>query len=401
MADRHDVIIAGAGPVGLIAALKMAREGIEVLVVDKLSSVITAPRALGYQWPSPRILEDIGVLDEAIEAGLVKTDLEFRRPATGQVSIVSLTCLEPKEGEPAPYDLALGQDVLANIIVAHLEKFDNAQLRWNCEVTGVEQDDNEVRVSLATEQGPQIVRGSWLIGADGSRSEVRDILGLSFEGYTWPDRFVATNVYYDFAAHGYGPATFVSDPKDWTFIIQINDENLWRVTYGEDASLPEESVRDRMGKHFDAILPDPSAPYELASISAYQVHEKCASSFRVGRVLLAGDAAHICNPSGGQGLLGGIYDANALAVALIAIFEGKRDESVLDAYAEERKTIFLETTSPQATRFKAGMMDPEGIAQLHGFVAKAAADPNVMRTFVSSPMGLVGTFPIGPGTKLD
>jgi 2-polyprenyl-6-methoxyphenol hydroxylase-like FAD-dependent oxidoreductase len=401
MGDRYDVIVAGAGPVGLITALKLARAGVKVMVADKLSSVMTAPRAVGYQWPSPLVLEDIGVLEEAIEAGVAKTDYEILRLATGAVDRLTLKCLEVGEGEQSPFDLALGQDVLANIVVRHLEQLDNVELRWNSRVTGVSQDEHEVRVTLDTDHGQEEARGSWLVGADGFYSTVRDVLGLSFEGHTWPDRFVATNVYYDFAAHGFGQTVFVTDPVHWAFIIQINKEGLWRVTYGEDASLPRESLRERVDEHFRAFFPDPDQPYELESINSYQVHERCASTFRVGRVLLAGDAAHVCNPSGGLGLLGGIYDANALAVSLISLFEGTRDESILDHYAQERRTIFLETTSPQATRFKSGMMDPEGISQLHAFAGKAAADPAVMRTFVSLPQGPVGTFPIGPGARLE
>lgn len=401
MSSRYDVIVAGAGPVGVIAALKLARAGVKVLVVDKLSSVMTAPRAVGYHWPSSLILEDIGVLDEAIAAGVIRIDDQFRRPATGAVINLTIKSLEAKEGERSPYGLLLGQDALANIVVRHLEKLDNVELRWNTTLTGADQDDDEIRVTLETDHGPEEARGSWLVGADGFYSTVRDILGLPFEGHTWPDRFVATNVHYDFAANGYEVSTFVSDPVHFAFIIQINKGGLWRVTYGEDASLPREGVRERMDEHYRAILPDPDQPYQLQAINSYQLHERCASTFRVGRVLLAGDAAHVNNPSGGLGLLGGIYDANALAVALIAVFEGTRDESILDRYAQERRTIFLEATSPQATRYKNAMMDPEAINEFYAFASKAAADPDLMRAFYSQTLNLVGTFPIGPGARLD
>jgi len=259
MSDRYDVIVAGAGPVGLITALKLARAGVKILVVDKLSSVMTAPRAVGYQWPSPLVLEDIGVLEEAIEAGVVKTELEFRRPATDTINRATLKCLEVKEGEQSPYDLALGQDVLANIVVRHLEKIDKVEFRWNSRVTGVNQDDDEVCVALETHHGPEEARGSWLVGADGFYSTVRDVLGLPFEGHTWPDRFVATNVYYDFAAHGYGPTVFVTDPVNWAFIIQINKDGLWRLTYGEDASLPGRASVNAWASTTEQFSPTPTS----------------------------------------------------------------------------------------------------------------------------------------------
>lgn len=400
MTDRYDVIVAGAGPVGLITALKLARSGVRVLVVDKLASVETAPRAVGYQWPSPRIFEDLGILEDVIELGVAKTDFSFIRHADGRRDDMTLNCLDAEPDGQRPYDIALGQDVLANIVVRHLGQQTHTDLRWSSTVVDLAQTDDEVTVTLKTGDGHEQVRSSWLVGADGSRSSVRNLLGVPFEGYTWPDRFVATNVYYDFEAEGYPPTAFVRDPVNWAFIIKIDEQGLWRVTYGEDASLPRESVRDRLDEHYRVLLPNPDRPWTLQSINSYQVHERCAATFRVGRVLLAGDAAHVNNPSGGFGLLGGIYDANALGVALSAVVEGTHDDKVLDRYAEERRAIFLEKTSPYATRYKKTMMDPDTIQEFDTFVGKAAADPELMRALVSPPQSIVGTFPLGRGAQL-
>jgi 2-polyprenyl-6-methoxyphenol hydroxylase-like FAD-dependent oxidoreductase len=400
MTDTCDVIVAGAGPVGLIAALKLARADLKVVVVDQLPSVSTAPRALGYHWPSPLILQDIGVLDAAMAEGVKATVLEFRNTVTGQCDKLTLDVIPPDEKGRHPYAIQLGQDALANIIVRHLEPLHNAEIRWNHKVVGLGQDDDGVTVTVETADGNQQIRGSWLIGADGSHSAVRKLLGLGFEGHTWPERFVAANVRYDFDDFGLAEATFLRHPVDWAFIIKINHQGLWRITYGEDASLPLEGVAARAPGHFRRILPDPELPCELVAINSYQVHERCATSFRVGRVLLAGDAAHINNPSGGYGLLGGIYDANALGLSLIAIYGGTRDEGVLDEYAQERRDIFLEMTSPTATTYKNSMMNPESIEHFDHFVAKAVKDPDVMRALVSRPAAIVGTFPVEPGSRL-
>ncbi|WP_020415654.1 NAD(P)/FAD-dependent oxidoreductase [Amycolatopsis sp. ATCC 39116] len=401
MGDKYDVIVAGGGPVGLITALKLGRSGVRVLVLDRLESVSTAPRALGYQWPSPLVLEDIGVLDDAIAAGVVKTELAFRSAATGAVDRLTLDCLPADEKGRRPFDIGLGQDTLAQIIVEHLSTQETVDVRWGTEVVGLEQTPNEVVITAETESDRTKFRSSYLVGADGSHSTVRKLLGLAFEGRTWPDRFVATNIRYDFAAHGYAPSVFVRDPVDWAFIIQYGHDNLWRVTYGEAASLPRETVSDRVEEHFRRILPDPDQPYEIVAMNSYQVHERCAPTFRVGRVLLAGDAAHVNNPSGGFGLLGGIYDANALGLALISTFEGVRDERVLDWYAEERRQIFLKKTSPYATRYKGSMMVPEEIKQFEGFLRAAKADLGTMRQLLSAPASIVGTFPIEPGSRLE
>jgi 2-polyprenyl-6-methoxyphenol hydroxylase-like FAD-dependent oxidoreductase len=400
MTSHYDVIVAGAGPVGLITALKLAKSGVRVLVADRLPSVETAPRAVGYQWPSARIFEDIGILEDVIGLGVQKTDLMFMRYADGRKDEVTLKCLEPGPDGQAPYDVALGQDALARIAVRHLREQPTAELRWNCALAGLAQDDDEVTVTLDAADGREEVRSAWLVGADGSRSSARNLLGLPFEGHTWPERFVATNVYYDFEAEGYLPSVFVRDPVNWAFIIKLDRTGLWRVTYGEDASLPREGVRDRLDEHYRALLPNGERHWTLRSINSYQVHERCAATFRAGRVLLAGDAAHVNNPSGGFGLLGGIYDANALAVALTAVIQGTKDDAVLDWYADERRSIFLEKTSPLATRYKNAMMDPHAITEFDGFVSKAAADRDVMRILVSPPQSIVGTFPLGPGARL-
>src|SRR5690606_34472096 len=142
-------------------------------------------------------------------------------------------------------------------------------------------------------------------------------------------------------------------------VARLGRENVWRVTYSEDASLDEAGVRDRIPGHYAAILPDPSAPYEIVAFSPYRVHERCAPTFRVGRVLLAGDAAHACNPCGGMGLTGGVIDSRALVEVLTAVIAGKADESVLDFYSTERRRVFREVTSPIATQYKQRMCEPD------------------------------------------
>jgi len=144
----------------------------------------------------------------------------------------------------------------------------------------------------------------------------------------------------------------IVDPVNWAVVGRLGRENLWRLTYGEDASLDEATILDRLPDRFAAILPDATAPYRLDNFSPYRVHQRCAPTFRVGRVLLTGDAAHACNPCGGLGLTGGVLDADALSDALGAVIRGKAPESVLDFYAQERRRVFLEVASPMSSNFK-------------------------------------------------
>jgi 2-polyprenyl-6-methoxyphenol hydroxylase-like FAD-dependent oxidoreductase len=217
-----------------------------------------------------------------------------------------------------------------------------------------------VQLGVDTPDGRVTLHADWVVGTDGARSTVRQLLGLSFEGHTWPDRFVATNVEYDFEAHGYQPANMISDPQEWGVVARLGRENLWRVTFGEDGSLDESRVRERVPQHYERLLPSPG-PYRILAAAPYRVHERCAPRFRVGRVLLAGDAAHVCNPCGGMGLTSGILDAEALITVLAAVIDGAAGDGVLDFYAEERRRVFREVVSPVATSFKRQLSekDPE------------------------------------------
>lgn len=201
------------------------------------------------------------------------------------------------------------------------------------------------------------------------------------DGMTWPERFVATNIRYDFARYGYAPANVVIDAPHGAIVAKIDQSGLWRCTYCEDASLPEESILERMPAYFAAALPGEKR-YELVQFSPYRMHQRCVDRMRVGRVLLAGDAAHITNPTGGLGLTCGLYDAYVLYEALAAVVRGEIGEEVLDRYSEERRRAFLEHASPDASEFKRmvyhAKSDAELEAQLAGFRA-AERDSSLQR----------------------
>jgi 3-(3-hydroxy-phenyl)propionate hydroxylase/6-hydroxy-3-succinoylpyridine 3-monooxygenase len=162
---------------------------------------------------------------------------------------------------------------------------------------------------------------------------------------------VATNVRYDFEAAGYARANMLVDPRYGAIIAKIDNTGLWRCTYCEDAALPEATVRDRIPAYFRAILPA-GAEYQLAQSAPYKMHQRAATTFRSGRVLLAGDAAHATNPTGALGLASGLFDSYVLHEALAAVVAGESDDGVLDRYATARRDAFLTTASPRATENK-------------------------------------------------
>ena len=351
MERREGVIVVGAGPVGFLTALGLARNGIPVTLLEAEAQINESPRAAVYFPTTVKILERLGLLPDAVAIGVKSWTFTFRVPSTGTIVAVDNRLATPDDHENT-YNLHFGQHILARLVMQHLQRFPQIDIRWNTRVVGLKQDAKSVTVTAETPDGPIELQADWVVGTDGARSGVRNALGLPFEGHTWPDRFVATNLYYDFKKHGFGPANMVSDPIDWAVVAVLGKDDMWRVTYGEDVSLAEEEARRRIPERYAKILPDPTEPYEIAAASPYRVHERCAPTFRVGRALLAGDAAHVCNPCGGMGLTTGVIDAMALVDTLSAVIAGRAPDSVLDFYSRERRRVYLEVTSPLASDFK-------------------------------------------------
>lgn len=345
----HDVIVVGGGPTGFITALGLAQAGVRVLVLEAGADVIDSPRAVVYHWSTLDGLERLGIREEAETQGFAKNDYLWLVRRTGERIAYDLSILAAHTR--FPYNIHLGQDQLAQIARAKLATFTNAQIRFGARVERVEQDADGVTVHVATDSGAETLRAGYVVGADGAGSTVRREAGLAFDGFTWPERFVATNVYHDFESADYGLSTMVIDDEWGAVIVKIARDGLWRCTFMEDASLPEETLEARIPEAYRHLLPG-SGGYRLSRAAPYKMHQRCADSFRQGRVLLAGDAAHVTNPTGGFGLTTGLFDAFALWPTLAAVVLEGASPALLDRWAQDRRRIYLDKTSPQATAYK-------------------------------------------------
>ena len=334
---------------GFISALGLAQAGVRVTVIEAEPQIIDSPRAAVYFWSVLAGLGRLGILEDAEAAGVLKQEYTYVVPRTGERIAYSMDVL--KQRTPHPYNLHLGQHRLADIAMRRMKTFSNATVRFGARLQRLDQDAGGVTLTVATQRETEELRARWVIGADGAGSTVRRLLGLSFDGITWAERFVATNVHYDFEHHGYGRATFVIDDRFGAVIVILNDEGLWRCTYMEDATLPEETLLERLPGAFESILPGRGS-YDLERASPYRMHQRSAQRYRVGRVILAGDAAHATNPTGGLGLTSGLFDCYALYPALAAVVLEGADDEVLDRYSAARRDIFINRVSPQATANK-------------------------------------------------
>lgn len=350
--QQKPVLIIGAGPVGILNALGLARAGVPVRVFERAESLVNSPRAMVYHWSVLDGLERLGLFEDSVARGFLKQDYTYKVHKTGEEIRYGLKSLEGRVKHP--YNLHLGQNVLVEIALEHLARYPHAEVLWDHKFTGVDQGADSVTASFATQQGTIAAQGSWLIGADGARSRVREGQGIAFEGVTWPERFVATNIRYPFEAAGYSQTTMLIDDRFGAIISKIDnsgDTGLWRYTYCEDAALPEEGIEERMPEFFASIVRDPENVV-VDAYSPYSMHQRAAATFRSGRVLLAGDAAHATNPTGGLGLTSGLFDTYILSEALAAVVQGKAPETVLDDYAAERRRIFVDIVSPAASNNK-------------------------------------------------
>ena len=387
MRTKDHVIVAGAGPVGLLTALKLARAGVQVTVVEELPGVGQWPRAVVYHPPTVAALDELGLLEEMKAVGVTKRDYQWRTVDGEILLALDMSVCDGKT--PYPFNLHLGQHVLAAIVLKHLLREDRVTVRWNSEVVGVAQTADEVTVTLRTAEGEQRITGDWLVGADGAGSGVRKSMGLEFRGITWPERFVVTNVYTDFEAHGYSKAAFVVDPVHFAVICQINKDGLWRVAFAEDAGMPADTLAERLPERLARLIP---GPYRLEEMSPFRVHQRVVDSMRVGRVLFAGDAAHANSPIGGLGLTGGLLDAVALGDALTAVIVRGADEAILDRYAQDRRDIFVNYTSPTTTENKRRMSeaDPARRAADREAFRRIGADPQLQESLLMATNRLKG-----------
>jgi 3-(3-hydroxy-phenyl)propionate hydroxylase len=386
------IAIAGGGPVGLIAALAFGLDGHDVTVFEAAEAPSTAPRAIVYLNPLLPDLDRLGLLADMKARGHVDHEgFNLHLVALGEVLSAPNSVLDGVVAHP--YNVHLGQGDVCQIALEHLGRLPNVDIRFGQRVTGLGQHGGGVTLTVDNRGSRGSHRAGWVIGADGGRSTVRELIGATADGMTWDERFVATNVYVDFRSLGMKSSNMYTHPTLGAIIADIDGKGRWRVTFQEDASLPAETVRERIDAYFRDLLPAlnaPEATYELEAFTPYRMHQRLSTKLRDGRVTLAGDAAHLTNPTGGLGLTGGIYDVMALHEGLSALIGGRAGAEVLDRYAAERSKTFNEVISPTASHLKNivyGGHDAAALRELTQPMREATRDAESQRAML---LGLDG-----------
>jgi len=344
MVRSPQVIVAGAGPVGLLTALALATQDVSVLVLEAEPGLTVDLRAGTYHPPSLEMMAPYGITADMLKIAIKVPRWQIRDRKEGVIVEWDVSLI--KDLTPYPYRLHLEQHRLTPIIYSKLRNCPNAEVRFSHEVTDFSQSADSVTVTAQTPAGIEKFDARWLVGADGGRSTVRKVMGVGFEGYTWPERFLVASTQYDYEPHGFRLNTYVADPVNWNAMFKMpgnGPPGLWRVLFPvapemeEAAALAGENV-ERLMQGFQPK----AGRYAIQYKSIYKVHQRVASDFRAGRALLAGDAAHLNNPIGAFGLNGGIHDAINLAGKLGKVCRGEVEERLLDLYVRQRRTVNLE-----------------------------------------------------------
>jgi len=385
--DRR-VLIAGGGPVGLFAALLLARQGLRVRLFDENDSPQADPRAATTHPATLELLGAAGLVEDMARIGLVAPIFQFwDRPSGSLVGEFDHALL--KDDTPYPTVIQCEQFKTAALILERLRLLPEVEMFFAHQVTQVMQDGSGVAVTVRGPQGDARHRGAWLIGADGGRSVVRHQCGIEFQGFTWPERFIVLTTPFDFgAARGYCPRSYFADPEEWCNCFKVAADGppgLWRTVYPADPALSDAELMSdaAVEARLQKFVPRPGR-YEIAHRNLYVTHQRVAASFRHGRVLLAGDAAHVNNPIGGMGLNGGLQDAANLAEKLGQVMLNSASDRLIDLYGRQRRRVAIEFVQEQsiANKNRLEARDPAMRRRNLDELRVIAQDPDRARQFL-------------------
>jgi 3-(3-hydroxy-phenyl)propionate hydroxylase len=371
MRQDDRVIVVGAGPVGAVTALALVKKGIPVTLIEAEAEPPEDQRAATIHPPTVEMLAELGLKDEAFAedatGGLLSPIFHFRDRVTGElVAVFDISLLE---GEvPYPFVVQWEQYKLVRAAIPHIEASGIADIRFSTKVADLAQGADYVEVTVAgAERDSERLRGRYVIGADGGRSTVRRLSEIEFEGFTWPERFIKIGTSFDFGATGRGFCTrnYFSDPNEWLNLFKVKGNGppgIWRgimpvpAEESDEEALSMESIQRRLhGIH--AKNGDYGIPYH----ALYSVHQRVAATFNKGRVLLAGDAAHVNNPIGGMGMNGGIHDAMNLTAKLADVWFGRAGPEVFDRYTRQRLKAQVDYVQAQTIQNKRSLEEKDPV----------------------------------------
>lgn len=335
MSVDSQVLIAGAGPVGMTAALILGARGVSVTVLEAGDDLSSESRASTFHPPTLEMLEELDVLDDLMEIGLYVPTFQYRDRERGLIAELDLSLLS---GDTKyPFRIQCEQSKLTRIIFEKLKDVPHVEVLFNSSVRSVEQDSHKVTVVLEDDRQ---YTGDYLIGADGARSAVRKSVGAEFDGVTYPERYLVISTQEDIKSWipDISFVNYISDPYEWLVLLRTPEH--WRAMFpvregvSDEEALSMENVQTKM-----QTIGEKQGAWPILHTTIYRVHQRVANSYRFGRVFLAGDAAHINNPLGGLGMNSGIHDVYHLAPILAGRLADTHEDKDLDSYDVYRRQV--------------------------------------------------------------
>ena len=357
MDSSERVIVIGAGPVGLCVSLALAREGVPVTLIEALGDdnfLEQVPRA-GTNHPATLEMYDrIGLYQKLEPRGIIAPVFHYWDRAANEL-IAAFDHVHLKDDTRFPYVLQCERIKIVEEALKMAKAHPNIDLRLSTTFTRFEQNGSGVVANVINPAGEaENIAGAYIVGAEGARSTVRKDLNIAFEGFTYSDLTLNIEVAYDFRSHGYAERNYISDPTEWSNLFHWKGPpDRWRVHFPVAASEDPEAIRRpaALQARLQRFLPTGS-DFDIVASNLYTVHQRVAKKFRVGRAILAGDAAHVNSPIGAMGMNSGVHDAFNLADKLVKILRGERGEEILDRYERQRRHVAIQHTQAQTVRNK-------------------------------------------------
>lgn len=330
---RRPVVIVGAGPVGLTAAIDFAQRGIPTVILDDADRIGGGSRAICFSKRSLEIMDRLGLGDRLVEKGVT---WKLGKVFLGEHQVYSFDLL-PEAGHRMPAFINLQQYYLEGYLVERAAELPAIDLRWRNRVTGVAQHDGFVRLTIETPEGDYQLDADWCLACDGARSAVRDFLGLKFVGHVFEERFLIADV--KMSAEYPTERWFWFDPpfhSGQSALLHRQPDNVWRIDLqlGPDADPEEEKKPERVLPRLKRMLGE--RQFELEWVSVYRFNCARLAKFVHSRVVFVGDSAHQVSPFGARGANSGIQDAENLVWKLALILQGQAPESLIETYDLER-----------------------------------------------------------------
>jgi 3-(3-hydroxy-phenyl)propionate hydroxylase len=365
----NQVVVVGAGPVGAIMTLALATKGIPVTLIEAEADAVEDQRAATVHPPTVEMLAKLGLKDAAFSeessGGLQSPIFHFRDRVTDE--LVAVFDVSVLNGEvPYPFVLQWEQYKLVRAALPLIKASGIGDIRLSTRLTGLEQGADAVTLTVNNHDGErETLRARYVIGTDGAWSFVRQAAGIEFEGFTWPERFIKIGTTFDFQSteRGYCTRNYFSDPDEWLNLFKVKGNGgsgIWRGIFPVPADEPREKAMGVEGvqRRLQRLISKPG-DYDIAYHAIYDVHQRVAATFNKGRVLLAGDSAHVNNPIGGMGMNGGIHDAVNLADKLSDIWFEGADVSILDRYSRQRRKAQSDFVQAQSIQNKKALEEKD------------------------------------------